>query len=382
MINTSVIIVGAGLTGLITAKYLEKLGIDYIVLDKYKIQKLAKTDLRTTAINYTVSQNFQFLGLWNKLESQVSKIDNILIRNNLNEADLYFSKEMIKASPMGYIIPNSVIKNHLIDCLDNEYLMSEQEVVDVKTKSDYVIATTDKSLEIKAKLILVSDGKYSSLKKLFNISELQHDYQQASHVFNVKHERSHDNLALEQFLSDGPIAFLPLKDPNQSSIVYTKSNNVTISNIDDIEAELNLIASDTYGAIEIISEIKSFPLSVSHSNQYYRSRMLFLGDSLHSMHPIAGQGFNLTMRDIERITHLILKHKTLGMDIGSNILLKSFEKIRKKDNILMLGSTHALVKLFSNDNKLMNSARNLGLKLFGKSQRAKKSAIAYAMGLK
>ncbi|MBT4989804.1 MAG: hypothetical protein HOM96_04650 [Rickettsiales bacterium] len=382
MIETEIVIVGAGLTGLCTARYLEKLGINYILLDKYKIQKLAQDDLRTTAINYTVSQNFQYLGLWDKLEEYASPIDNILIRNNINQSDLYFTDDIVKNSPMGYIIPNSAIKNTLIDFLNSDNLLDDQDVVNIITKPDYILVKTKQNLEIKAKIIIISDGKSSNIKKMFNIDETYHDYLQTSHIFNVTHQNVHNNLALEQFLSDGPIALLPLIDPNQSSVVYTKSNDINITDEKSILDELNAIISDIYGEIKIISEIKSFPLSLRHNKQYYCNRMVFLGDSLHVMHPIAGQGFNLTMRDIEEIVHLILKYKSLGLDYGSNILLKSFKKRRKIDNILMLGSTHGLVKLFSNDNKIINSARNFGLKLFGHSKRAKKSAIAYAMGLK
>lgn len=382
MLNAEIVIVGGGLSGLVTAKYLSKLGISYLLLDKYEITKLADNDLRTTAVNYMVAQNLQYLGIWDSIEESASPIKNILIKNNINESELYFAHDVLEISPMGYILPNSLLKNSLIDSLDKTQLLDKQEVTDIKTTTNDITITTDKNLTIKAKLVIISDGKFSKLKDFFNIESVGYDYQQTSHIFNTHHVKPHNNLALEQFLSKGPVAFLPLKDQHQSSIVYTKTTDFDVSDINKIEQELNIIGSDTYGEVKIISEIKSFPLSIHHCHNYYRNRLVFIGDSLHTMHPIAGQGFNLTMRDIEQITHLVFKYKNLGMDIGSKILLKSFEKSRKTDNLLMLGSTHGLVKLFSNDNSFINSARNLGLKLFGKSYHSKKSAIAYAMGLK
>ncbi len=114
----------------------------------------------------------------------------------------------------------------------------------------------------------------------------------------------------------------------------------------------------------------------------YLNRILFIGDALHSIHPVAGQGYNLSFSDIEELGKLIFKYKNLGNDIGSNLLLKEFYKKRWKENTLMTLSTHSLVKLFSNENKTINFIRNLGLNIFNKSNKLKKSAIIHAMGLK
>ncbi len=199
MIKTEIIIVGAGLAGLAAANYLQKLGISYIIIDRNKTAKITNTDTRTTAVNFNLCQNFQFLGIWNDIEQYAAPIKRIVIRNNHSESEAVFSDDMTEFSPMGYIIPNTILKKALINKLDQNKFIENQEVLDIQTSNHYVIAET-KKIKIRGKLILVADGKFSKLKQLFNIDTITHNYKQKSYVFNIKQEKNHNNMALEQFL--------------------------------------------------------------------------------------------------------------------------------------------------------------------------------------
>jgi len=382
MIETEVTIVGAGLAGLAAANYLKKLGIDFIIIDKNKISNLSNTDARTTAINYNLCQNFQFLDIWDQLQENAAPIKKILIRNNKSESEVVFDNNITEYSPMGYIIPNTILKSTLISKLDETQFIDEQEVLDIQTSNNFITAETSKNNLIKSKLILIADGKFSKLKQLFNIENITHNYKQKSYVFNIKHERTHNNMALEQFLPSGPLALLPLMNNYESSVVYTLSDDYLKIDDNDIIKNLNNVTSDIFGQASLISDVISFPISLMLNKNCYRNRIIFLGDSLHSIHPVAGQGYNLSFQDIEELTKLIHQHKSLGSDIGSQILAKEFTKRRFRDNNLMALSTHSLVKLFSNNNKYVNFARNLGMKIFNSNDYLKKSAIIHAMGLK
>ncbi|MBL6785051.1 MAG: FAD-dependent monooxygenase [Rickettsiales bacterium] len=380
MIETEVIIVGSGLTGLIAARYFEKTNIKYVLIDKNNIASVIKNDLRTTAINYTVCQNFQYLGIWDELSENAGPIKNIIIRDQ-KSSEVLFKEGMVKFSPMGYILPNSKIKSALLKKISDKNLLSKTEVLNISSDNNFIYAETNQKTKIKAKLVIAADGKFSNLKSNFNIEDFEHNYKQTSYIFNVTHSKNHNNFALEQFLNDGPLAFLPLHENDKSSVVFTKSKNANNSK-DFIEKELNEIAADYYGDIKINSEIKSFPIFLKFTNKYYLNRIVFVGDALHSIHPVAGQGFNLTVSDIEKLIHLILKFKKNGMDFGSKIMLAKFKKDRLVTNNSMVATTHFLVKLFSNSNNFVNLARNSGLKIFDRSKMLKKSAIAHAMGLK
>ena len=379
-IDTEVIIIGGGLTGLIAAKYFQKLAIDYKLLEKHKLTKIIKKDFRTTAINYAVCQNFQFLELWDDLEKNAAPIKNIFIKNQQHQSKLLFDESLAKRLPMGYILHNHNIKSILLDNIVNDNIIDDCNIIDICSEPGRVRIEVEGGDFINAKLAIIADGKFSNFKEIFNINNFSHNYHQTSYIFNIKHKNSHKNFALEQFLPSGPVAFLPLKNKFESSIVYSLDNNITF-NETNILAKLNEIGSDHYGVSKIITPVNSYPLSMIKSFEYSKNRILFLGDALHSIHPVAGQGFNLTMRDIEKIVMLIQKYRSLGIDIGNKAILEQFKKLRYNDNILMSLYCHGLVKLFSNNSKLLNRARNNGLKLFGKSSLAKKSAISLAMGL-
>ena len=382
MIETEVIIVGAGLAGLAAANYLKKLGIQFIIIDKHKTANLSSYDSRTTAINYNLCQNFQFLDIWDQLEQNAAPINKILIRNNKSESEVVFDNNLTEYSPMGYIIPNTELKRTLISKLDDTQFIDEQEVLDIKASNNFITVETSKNNLIKSKLILIADGKFSKLKQLFNIETITHDYKQKSYVFNVKHQQPHNNMAIEQFLPSGPLALLPLLNKHESSVVYTLSEDHKEIDENMIINNLNNVIYDILGQTELISDITSFPISLMLNKNCYRNRIVFIGDSLHSIHPVAGQGYNLSFQDIEELTKLIHQHKSLGSDIGSHLVVKEFTKRRWKNNSSMALSTHSLVKLFSNNNKYINFARNLGLKIFDNNNYLKKSAIIHAMGLK
>jgi len=151
-------------------------------------------------------------------------------------------------------------------------------------------------------------------------------------------------------------------------------------NIKDIEAALKLRCEAIYQDVKIISEIAKFPLSASNMDQYYKERAVFIGDSLHSIHPVAGQGYNLSIRDIEALVGLFVKYRDLGFDIGCSGLFNAFSNIRKKENAIMIHSMDALVSLFSNDSSAKQIFRRLGLDVVNNTSFMRRFFVKKAMG--
>jgi 2-octaprenyl-6-methoxyphenol hydroxylase len=206
----------------------------------------------------------------------------------------------------------------------------------------------------------------------------------------VGHERSHDFIANEHFLPAGPFAILPLKRDKDhpghySSIVWTERADLSplIMALGDAEfkTELEQRFGNFLGPIEVIGPKWCYPLSLQYSHKTIANRLALIGDAAHAMHPIAGQGLNMGVRDVAALAEVILDARRLGLDIGDNVVLERYQRWRRFDNTLMLAMTDGLNRLFSNNIGPLRLARDIGLALVNKSPPLKKIFMRHAMGL-
>ena len=243
---------------------------------------------------------------------------------------------------------------------------------------------------INAKLKIAADGRSSSTRKAAGITVTKWPYNQSAIVCSVSHEYSHDFIAHERFLTNGPFAILPLNNLSgnpgtKSSIVWTEetklaSNLLSLSE-NDFKSELDVRFGNFLGHTKIISPKWSYPLSFQVATKSIETRLALIGDASHGMHPIAGQGLNMGLRDVAALSEEIVNAKNLGLDIGSDYVLQNYQRWRKFDNSLMLASTDFLNRLFSNNLKPIALARNLGLAAVNKIPPLKKILARHAMGL-
>jgi len=217
-----------------------------------------------------------------------------------------------------------------------------------------------------------------------NLKSHSYSYGQTAMVFNVSHKENHNNIAQEIFMPSGPFAILPLKDGYSSAIVWTEKSELAEIYLKMSKKEFQLHLSEKFmeyfGKSEVISEVFAYPLSVKFSNEYFKGRLCLLGDSAHSMHPIAGQGFNQTIRDINSLADLLKYHFNLGLDLGSKMLLEDYQTERRFDNHAMIAITDVLNKLFSNNILPLSVTRKLGLAAVNKLPGLQKFFMKYAMG--
>ena len=369
--NYDVIIVGAGLNGLITSCILAEAGFKIALLEKAHLsKKLSTYDGRGIAISDSSYQLFKKYNLWSEITSKgYGEIKHIIVKDFNSSAYVKLDHALFGNSVLGFLIASDEIAlglYHKLQHYQNVDILDQTTCLNISSEPKISILTLDSGKNISAKLTIIADGKNSKIAELLGIASYKKDYQQLAFVFNIKHQKSHNHCAYEIFYPSGPFALLPLADLHQSAIVWAEStvdHNLDLNTQDFLEQLLQERCAETHGNCKIISQIKAFPLSLSYIKEYFKGRTVFIGDCLHYIHPIAGQGYNLSLRDIETITGLLIEYKQLGLDIGSATLLDNFTKQRKPHNLLMINFTDKLTDLFSNSNPLLSSGRKIGLNI-------------------
>ena len=389
MKEKKIIIVGSGLSGLFLANILAELKIHSILIDKQNIEELKnkESDGRVSAISNSNQKIIEKYNLWHLFKDNFCKIEQIRVTDNHSPLFLHFDNQLVENNPLGFMIENNVMISSLTkNILKSPYvkIIDNDSVEEFTNTHNSIIAKTTKGLEFEGEILIAANGKFSDIREKAGIKSYQFSYKQTAMVFNISHEKNHENIAQEIFMQSGPFAILPMHGGHMSAIVWTEKTALAElylkMNKKDFHAFLMEKITDYLGEVKIVSKIISYPLSISFSREYYKNRICLVGDSAHSIHPIAGQGFNQTIRDIDVITSLIAEHKSLGLDIGSKVLLAEYQRTRKIDNYAMLAITDSLNRLFSNDSYLIAKARRLGLSAINHVPYFKKFFMKYAMG--
>uniref|UniRef100_A0A1A9VJR3 FAD-binding domain-containing protein n=1 Tax=Glossina austeni TaxID=7395 RepID=A0A1A9VJR3_GLOAU len=379
--NYDVIISGGGLLGLITAIGLSCDSVSVAVIEKNSLPRVVD-DNRAFAISQGSKKILEKLGIWQFIESEAEPILDICI---LDAVTVHYNHKMVGEEPMGYVINNATIWNAINNNFLNKLnIYSPHSYKTIACDSGYVEVILDNNQELISSLLICAEGKHSKLPELFSIPTVKFDYKQSSIVFNVKHELHHQNLAVERFFPGGPFAILPMKDGYTSSIVWTEKSGISkmLMNLSEEEfiVELKKRFGSYLGKIKLEGERKLYPLSFVFAKKLYKGRVLLIGDAAHSIHPVAGQGLNLGIRDVESVIKHIVAAKASGIDVGSSYLLKKISRNRYFDNFTMALATDGLNRMFSNRIFCAKALRNLGLIAVENSNFLKKSFIRHAMG--
>jgi len=228
-----------------------------------------------------------------------------------------------------------------------------------------------------------ADGKNSFCRSNAGIGVKGWDYGQTAIVCTIGHTQPHNGLALEHFLPGGPFAVLPMNG-NRSSIVWAEkeariAHYMALSDKAFI-AELKERMGDWLGDVHLIGNRFSYPLSLQHAERYTAARLALVGDAAHAIHPVAGQGFNMGVRDVAALAEAIVDYARLGLDVGSAPVLERYARWRRADNLSMMAGTDGLVRLFSNDIRPIKRARQLGLAAVEKLPPLKRFFMRHAMG--
>ena len=378
-----VVILGAGINGILTAIILNQLSISVVLIDKNKILSSIPKD-RVFALSKKSQEILDKFNIWNHIK-EVCPILDILIKDEDCPIFVHYNYKSVSDDPMGYIVESKFLCNAFKKHIKKLDLYTECTYKSINTTDDLVKIELTNNTTLVTSLLISAEGKNSSLREMFDIPSINYDYSQSSIICNVKHTNHHNNVAIEHFFSGGPFAILPMYDGYRSSVVLT--NKTYISNMlmqlskKDFIVELEKKCSPYLKDIELDSSIKCFPLSLVFAKHIFKNRCLLIGDAAHSIHPIAGQGLNLGIRDIDKLASNIKSAKEYGIDIGSYHVLKNFSYDRYFDNFSMAVFTTCIDKIFSRKSCIAKATRRVGLAIAENSQTIKKFMIKHAMGI-
>lgn len=324
-----VTVVGAGLVGASMALGLAGQGIRVRLYDVHPPVVLTDhPDLRVVALNQSSIDWLRHVGIWSELDqSRLGRFTSLGIEDQ--GESLFFDTD-------GVIVEN----NHIVSVAQAFCL--KHPLIESHFSTCFEYDSTDKDL------IIAADGAHSALRQALNIPIFTHDYHQKAMVCYVRLEKPHRNQAWQIFLPTGPLAFLPMSDPHIASVVWSGPGE-----------DLAHASGYHYGAIEVISEKAYFPLRLQLADQYFKNQVVFLGDAIHAIHPLAGQGVNLGFADASNLLNVLIDHDSKYWT--HPLLLKRYQRARKPANLLMAHSMSAINLCFSLDNPWFVSVRRLGI---------------------
>ena len=392
MTHRSIVIGGGAFAGLALALALRQgLGPDVpvIVADPAFAMRPSR-DPRATAIVAACRRLFEALGVWSEVAGHAQPIlDMTVTDSRLDDATrpifLTFGGDVAPGEPFAHMIENRYLIDALMARCDADGIDLRATTVARYDAHDAGTSVTlgDGSI-IDASLLVAADGAKSKLRERAGIATHGWDYDQTGIVVSVSHERDHNGRAEEHFLPAGPFAILPLTG-KRSSLVWTESRAeaARIVALDDSEfhAELEQRFGLHLGEVTALDKPKSFPLGYFVARSFIADRLALVGDSAHVIHPIAGQGLNLGLKDVAALAEVVVDAMRLGIDPGQADILARYQQWRRFDTMAMGVATNALNMLFSNKSSVLRGVRDLGLGLVDRLPPLKNAFITQAAGL-
>ena len=373
-IQNSIIIIGGGLVGNLLHLMLESKGFSI-----NQFEKTSKLKNRTFALSPSSVDWLKSLGLPSKFFDSLNDISSMKIFDSTLSNSVTFESDDI-AKPAIAFMANEKDFNEAIEKTFKKRKTIEEIPKDyvIKNKQDQVIIETSKE-QYKSSIIIACDGVNSLAREKIEIKSTKHDFNQTAITFQLKVKLENQYEAKQFFLKESILAILPIKK-NLVSIVWSCNSQFykKINSFDEksIEDELNLTIGDFYKDIKVVSKIESFPLTMNRVESFFKDRVLLVGDAAHFIHPLAGQGLNLGIRDIITLEKIIDKKDYA--DIGLKGFLRKYERARKEDVAQMGFLTLGLNWIFSNKSSILNRIVGKGMSMLDKSKLLKKHLIKKA----
>lgn len=396
------VIIGGGLAGLTLALAFEQAGLDVAVVDSLPMEDRLdpEYDGRSSALAYTSWRMFEALGVADHLRPHAQRIEHILVCDGRpyggtrpggpGPHTLHFDRREISegpdGEPLGWMAENRHTRHALVSVLKNRdriMAVAPAKVVNHETRSDGASVWLDDGRRLNAKLLVACDGKFSRTRVREGVRTFGWSYGQKGVVCTVQHEQPHAGVAYEYFMPSGPFAILPLPD-NRSSLVWTERDETAdalIAASDEVlQAELENRFGDFLGGVKPVGPRFSYPLGLRYGETFYRERIAFLGDAARGIHPIAGQGFNLGIRDAAALAEVCGEAKRCGLALGAPTTLQRYQDWRAFDSATLAVGTDMFTRLFSNDIEPVRQLRGLGLSLVNKIPPARRFFMRQAGG--
>lgn len=393
-----VCIMGAGPVGGALACRLAAGGARVLVVDRAALPPMEHPafDGRAYAIAAGSRPLLDQAGLWPVLPFQPNPIEQIRVSDGrpgqpASPLFLHFDHRELAQGPFGWMVEARALRialNRRLHAGDGITLRAPARA-EIQRDAEGVTVLLSTGERMRARLAVAAEGRASPLRQAAGIPVIRYPYRQSGVVCAIAHELSHGNGALEHFLPGGPFAQLPLGptrgEPHVSAIVFTEATAVAeaLMRLDDaaFTREVQRRLGSYLGRIRLLGQRWNYPLSAMLATRYFDTRLVLVGDAAHGIHPIAGQGFNLGLRDATVLANLLLDALAERRDIGEAGLLGQYQRQRRPDNLAMLAATDALDRLFSNDNRALRLARDVGIAAVHRMPPLKRFFMRRAMGL-
>jgi len=383
------VIVGGGMVGLMLAAALRHTGLHIMVIERAAYQPMMSMglDCRVSAIVQGNVNILKSVGVWRYLQDKVGWMTSMRIWDGQEQGGIRYEAAEIGEDKLGILVENASLLQALQDTLkesENVELLCPESVASVVWKRDGVEVALESGQAFNTPLIVGADGGRSWLRGQAEIDVFSRDYEQKGIVATVKPRFSHQNTAIQRFLDTGPLALLPMKD-DMCSIVWSASNAradelLALSDSDFLQ-ELNLEVGAVFGGIVDVGQRAAFPLQAQLARHMVRPRLALIGDAAHSIHPLAGLGVNLGLRDAMVLAQEIVDARKFDEDWGEVSVLNRYMKQRMPDVLMTMASMEALHRTFKTQLPAWIKLRGLGMKVLGNAGVVKQLLMKNSTGI-
>jgi len=387
-----VLIAGGGMVGASLACALggQALRVGVIEAVPFNSAGQPSYDERTIALAYGTRRIFSAMGVWSHLRQDANPIEKIHVsdRGHFGALRMDCAKEHVEA--LGYVVAGRALGGALMQTLEghaNITLLCPARLEGLETTAESVHVTLDQGGErrhLTARLLIGADGGNSAVRNMLAIPVRQWNYGQSAVIANITPGRPHGNVAYERFTEGGPLAVLPMTE-GRCAMVWTGRTE---------DAEANMVLDDSrflaalqehfgyrLGRFVKVGRRSIYPLQLIRAREHTRQRIALIGNAAHTLHPVAGQGFNLGLRDVAALADLLLAAAGQGRDPGGPQVLRQYSQWRRRDHLRAIAFTDGLVRIFSNGYAPLVLARNLGMTTLDLMPCIKHGVIAAAMGV-
>ena len=369
---SDVLIVGGGLVGASLALALGRAGLDVAIVEAhpFRINEQPNYDERSIALAQGSQRIFAGMGLWDALRDAVCPIHTIHVSDRGHFGFTRLKREQEGVEALGYVASARLLGNALIralDTTDTVRLITPAQLETFCVEDEQVRATLNvggKVVEYGTRLLVAADGVQSQVREQLGIDTHQWDYGQTAVIANITPDKPHRNVAYERFTDTGPMALLPLNDDHCSLVWTLRADQVDeVMALDDASFLARLQARFGYrlGKLVKVGARHAYPLQLLRAKQSTAQRLALIGNAVHTLHPIAGQGFNLGLRDVAALAEVVIDAQRNGSDIGGVDVLQRYADWRETDQRRVVAFTDGMVRLFGQTSLPMVGLRNAGM---------------------
>jgi 2-octaprenyl-6-methoxyphenol hydroxylase len=386
-LTCDVIIVGGGMAGATLALALRSGGLEPVLVERAPMsdQLDEAFDGRASAIAFSAFRQWKAIGVAGALEPHAQRIEQILVTDGrspgaaaqdarglgrISPFGLRFDSaeiaERVEGEPLGYMLENRRIRQGLGAALraSGITVLAPARLERLQIEAGRARAVLADGRMLEAPLVAAADGRGSTVRRIAGIGVVGWPYRQSGVVATVDLERPHEGVAHEHFLPSGPFAILPLTE-DRASLVWTErtaqAGALMAARPEAFQAYLDRRFGDFLGKATAQANRFNYPLALELAERMTAPRVALIGDAAHGVHPIAGQGLNLGLKDIAALAQVLVEARRLGEDLGSELVLERYARWRRFDNVMLAAATDGFTRLFSNDNPVLRLARGVGL---------------------